>query len=73
VPQDLRDGELAVPVEVEFLAPANMKLTKNHPKLVEGFRVLQFPACAAAFGHPESIEFEGLMIATNRRTRPLRA
>jgi hypothetical protein len=64
---DLGDGEVLVRVEVEFLAPSDVKLKKNHPKLVEGFRVLQFPACAAAFEHPESIEFEGQMIsgATN--------
>jgi hypothetical protein len=64
---DLRDGEVPVRVEVEFLAPSDVKLKKNHPRLVEGFRVLQFPACAAAFEHPENIEFEGLMIsgATN--------
>jgi predicted nucleotidyltransferase component of viral defense system len=60
---DLHDGEVVLKVEVEFLAPADVKLKKNHPKLVEGFRVLQFPACAAAFGHPESIELEGLMIS----------
>jgi hypothetical protein len=60
---DLAEGEAAVRVEVEFLAPADVKLKKNHPKLVEGFRVLQFPACAAAFGHPESIEVEGLMVS----------
>lgn len=69
---DLRDGEVAVRVEVEFLAPADVKLTKNHPKLVEGFRVLQFPACAAAFGHPESIELEGLMISGAPNTVRLR-
>ena len=64
---DLGDGEAPVRVELDFLAPANVKLKKNHPKLLEGFRVLQFPACAAAFEHPESIEIEGLMIsgATN--------
>jgi hypothetical protein len=64
---DLGDGEVPVRVEVEFLASSDVKLKKNHPKLVEGFRVLQFPACAAAFEHPESIEFEGQMIsgATN--------
>jgi hypothetical protein len=33
---DLADGEAAVRVEVEFLAPADVKLKKNHPKLVEG-------------------------------------
>jgi hypothetical protein len=64
---DLGDGEVPVRVEVEFLASSDVKLKKNHPKLVEGFRVLRFPACAAAFEHPESIEFEGQMIsgATN--------
>jgi hypothetical protein len=64
---DLGDGEVPVRVEVEFLAPADVKLKKNHPKLVEGFRVLQFPACATAFENPESIEFDGQMIsgATN--------
>jgi hypothetical protein len=64
---DLGDGEVPVRVEVEFLASSDVKLKKNHPKLVEGFRVLRFPACAAAFEHPERIEFEGQMIsgATN--------
>ena len=64
---DLGDGEVPVRVEVEFLASSDVKLKKNHPKLVEGFRVLAFPACAAAFEQPESIEFEGQMIsgATN--------
>ena len=64
---DLHDGEVPVRVEVEFLASSDVKLKKNHPKLVEGFRVLAFPACGAAFKHPESIEFEGQMIsgATN--------
>ena len=64
---DLGDGAVPVKVEVEFLAPADVKLKKNHPKLVEGFRVLQFPAFAAAFQHPTTIQFEGRMIsgATN--------
>jgi hypothetical protein len=69
---DLADGEAPVRVEVEFLAPADVKLKKNHPKLVEGFRVLQFPACAAAFGHPESIELEGVMISGAPNTVHLR-
>ena len=51
---DLGDGEVPVRVEVEFLASSDVKLKKNHPKLVEGFRVLQFPACAAAFEHPRA-------------------
>jgi hypothetical protein len=69
---DLGDGEAPVRVEVEFLAPADVKLMKNHPKLVEGFRVLQFPACAAAFGHPENIELEGVMISGAPNTVHLR-
>jgi hypothetical protein len=69
---DLGDGEAPVRVEVEFLAPADVKLKKNHPKLVEGFRVLQFPACAAAFGHPQSIELEGVMISGAPNTVHLR-
>ena len=69
---DLRDGEVPVRVEVEFLAPADVTLKKNHPKLVEGFRVLQFPACAAAFGHPESLELEGVMVSGAPNTVRLR-
>ncbi len=49
-----------------------MKLKKNHPKLVEGFRVLQFPACAAAFGRPENVELKGAMISGAPNTAHLR-
>jgi hypothetical protein len=69
---DLGDGEVAVKVEVEFLAPADVNLKKNDPKLVEGFRVLRFPACAAAFEHPENIELEGVMISGAANTVHLR-
>jgi len=69
---DLRDGEVPVRVEVEFLASADVQLRKNYPKLVEGFRVLQFPACAAAFGHPRDIELDGKMISGATNTVHLR-
>ena len=69
---DLADGETPVRVEVEFLASADVKLKKNHPKLVEGFRVLQFPAFAAAFEHPQSIEIKGRMISGAPNTVRLR-
>ena len=49
---DLEDGEAPVQVEVEFLAPANLKLKKNKPKLVAGFRVMQTEACGEAFRSP---------------------
>jgi len=60
---DLQDGEALVRVDVEFLAPSDVKLAKNHPKLVDGFRVLQFSACAAAFQAPVDIEIAGSMIS----------
>lgn len=65
---DLKDGEPPVSVYVEFLAPSDVKLKKNNPKLVEDFRVLQFSACAAAFQAPIEVEIVGSMIsgATNR-------
>ena len=49
---DLKDGGPPVQVEVEFLAPKEIKLKKNKPKLVEGFRVLQADGCGVAFNNP---------------------
>lgn len=49
---DLEDGEQPVQVEVEFLAPSDMKLKKNRPKLIAGFRVLQTEGCSEAFHAP---------------------
>lgn len=69
---DLGDGEAPIRVEVEFLASSDVKMRKNHPKLVEGFKVLQFPAFAAAFGNPQDIELEGLMISGAPNTVHLR-
>jgi predicted nucleotidyltransferase component of viral defense system len=69
---DLGDGEAVVRVEVEFLAPSDVKLRKHHPKLVEGFRVLQFPACAVAFASPENVELAGAMISGAANTVRLR-
>ena len=58
---DLDDGDPAIQVELEFLAPAEVKMKRNRPKLVAGFRVLQFPACAAAFQKPVEREIVGRM------------
>lgn len=69
---DLGDGEQPVAVEVEFLASDDVVLEKNHPKLVEGFRVLRFPAFAAAFMSPVSIDFSGPMISGAANTVHLR-
>lgn len=49
---DLRDGSDPVQVEVEFLAPKQVKLTKHRPKLIKGFRVLQTEGCDIAFEAP---------------------
>lgn len=59
----LDDGEPPVRVEVEFLAPSEVRLQKNHPKLVDDFRVLQFPACGAAFQAPVDTEIVGRMMS----------
>lgn len=69
---DLGDDEQPVTVEVEFLASDDVALKKNHPKLVEGFRVLRFPAFAAAFASPVSIVFSGPMISGAANTVHLR-
>ena len=57
----LDDGEEPVQVQVEFLAPSEVKMQKNHPKLIDDFRVLQFPACSAAFHAPVDTEIVGQM------------
>lgn len=49
---DLKDGEKPVQVEVEFLAPKEVKLKKNRPKLLTNFRVLQADGCGVAFHAP---------------------
>jgi hypothetical protein len=69
---DLADAERPVTVEVEFLASVDVELKKNTPKLVVGFRVLQFPAFAAAFASPVSIDFSGPMISGAANTVRLR-
>lgn len=60
---DLTDGGSAVRVELEFLAPKEMRLDKNRPKLIAGFRVLQVEACGAAFVDPKAIEISGPMMS----------
>lgn len=56
---DLKDGQDPVQVEVEFLAPKEVKLASNHPKLIEGFRVLQIDGCDVAFEAPVEHEISG--------------
>jgi Nucleotidyl transferase AbiEii toxin, Type IV TA system len=56
---DLQDGERPVQVDLEFLAPNNVTLGKNHPKLLEGFRVLQVEAMNEAFRNPVTVTLDG--------------
>lgn len=67
---DLGDGEVPVKVELDFLAPSEVKTTKNKPKLLEGFRVLKADGCAAAFHSPLTKKLKGMMVngATNTVT-----
>jgi hypothetical protein len=69
---DLRDGKKPVEVEVEFLVPKEVKLTKNKPKLLAGFRVLQADACATAFHAPVELSLSGKTVRGARNTVRLR-
>lgn len=69
---DLADGNKPVEVEVEFLAPKAVKLKKNKPKLLAGFRVLQADGCGAAFHAPKQVEIAGRMVRGIRNKVRLR-
>lgn len=58
---DLGDGEDPIEVAIDFLASQDIKLDKNRPPLLEGFRVLQADGCSAAFLDPNMIEVTGKM------------
>lgn len=59
---DLGDGEAPVQVDVEFLASRQIKLKKNRPPLLAGFRVLQADACDTAFRDPVVVSVDGPMV-----------
>lgn len=69
---DLNDGEKSIQVEVEFLAPQEVRLKKNRPKLLQGFRVLQADACGVAFHAPVEKEISGRTVRGARNTVRLR-
>ncbi len=69
---DLEDGENPVQVEVEFLAPKDVKLTKHRPKLFPGFRVLQAEACGTAFRAPVDLPISGQTVRGADNTVHLR-
>jgi hypothetical protein len=69
---DLKDGNKAIEVEVEFLASKDVKLKKNRPKLLENFRVLQADACGTAFHAPVKKEIIGKTVRGASNTVRLR-
>jgi predicted nucleotidyltransferase len=69
---DLVDGELPIQVDVEFLAPKEVKLEKNRPKLLEGFRILQADGCGVAFNDPVDIKLVGQTVLGGKNTVRLR-
>jgi hypothetical protein len=69
---DLKDGEAPVQVEVEFLAPKEVKLKKSKPKLLADFRVLQVEARSEAFRNPVELKFPGQNVRGAKNTVTLR-
>ncbi len=69
---DLKDGHPAVQVEVEFLAPAAIKLKRNRPQMLAGFRVLQADGCGAAFHAPVELPLSGRNVRGVQNTVQLR-
>ena len=69
---DLGDDEAPVLVEVDFLAPTDIQLEKNNPKLLPEFRVLQADACIVAFHEPVELRIDGKMIRGADNTVTLR-
>jgi predicted nucleotidyltransferase len=59
---DLGDAGQPIQVEVEFLAPKEVKPKKDKPKLLQNFRVLQADGCSTAFNAPVEIELVGQTI-----------
>jgi hypothetical protein len=69
---DLKDGEKPVQVEVEFLAPKEVKLKKNRPRLLQDFRVLQADGCDVAFHAPVEQSLSGQNVRGAQNTVRLR-
>jgi hypothetical protein len=69
---DLKDGDEPVRVDLEFLAPKDVKLKKNKPKLLEGFRVLQTESCSVAFNAPIEQKLTGENVKGAKNTVSLR-
>lgn len=69
---DLKDGGKPVEVEIEFLAPKEVKLKKNKPKILGDFRVLQADGCGVAFHAPVELKLPGQNVSGVKNTVRLR-
>jgi len=69
---NLQDGGDPIQVEVDFLAPKDVKLRKNRPKLLKDFRVLQADGCGVAFHAPVELTIPGMNIRGAKNTVLLR-
>jgi hypothetical protein len=56
---DLKDDLQSVRVQVEFLAPKNVRLKNQKAKRPASFRVLQVEACSEAFHNPVAVDIFG--------------
>ncbi len=59
---EMEDGAGVIRVELDFLAPKNVRMDKNRPKLLENFRVLQAVGCEVAFRAPVAVQVSGQML-----------
>jgi hypothetical protein len=69
---DLQDGGDPIQVEVDFLAPKDVKLGKNRPKRLKDFRLLQANGCGVAFHAPVELRIPGMNIRGAKNTVWLR-
>jgi hypothetical protein len=69
---DLGDGGVPVQVELEFLAPKEVKLARNRPKLIKDFRVLRADGCEVAFHAPVELSLSGVNMRGVKNTVRLR-
>lgn len=69
---DLKDDGKPLEVEVEFLAPKEVKLKKRTPKLLADFRVLKADACGVAFHAPVKMPITGKSVRGAKNTVRLR-
>ena len=69
---DLKDDGKPLEVEVEFLAPKDVKMKKRSPKLLTDFRVLKADACGVAFHAPIELPITGKSVRGAKNTVRLR-